>query len=192
MGITVTLIDTHAPDRNAAAVAATVTDTLVPTTPDTLSLRAAEACGLFLQTVHAPQVRLVVNRFRWEDPRQPSLREMIDSAGLRLMGVIPDDPEMAAAQEKGVLAKEAAEDNTIMAFRNIALRFCGEVAVPCRHGRRMRGGLRALPPRFERTKNSAGGRSKVHIADGLRGDHRITEKAPFKESSLKGALRFCD
>ena len=71
-------------------------------------------------------------------------------------------------------------------------RFCGEVAVPCRHGRRMRGGLRALPPRFERTKNSAGGRSKVHIADGLRGDHRITEKAPFKESSLKGALRFCD
>ena len=30
------------------------------------------------------------------------------------------------------------------------------------------------------------------IADGLRGDHRITEKAPFKESSLKGALRFCD
>ena len=71
-------------------------------------------------------------------------------------------------------------------------RFCGEVAVSCRHGRRMRGGLRALPPRFERTKNSAGGRSKVHIADGLRGDHRITEKAPFKESSLKGALRFCD
>lgn len=71
-------------------------------------------------------------------------------------------------------------------------RFCGEVAVPCRHGRRMRGGLRALPPRFERTKNSAGGRSKAHIADGLRGDHRITEKAPFKESSLKGALRFCD
>lgn len=71
-------------------------------------------------------------------------------------------------------------------------RFCGEVAVPCRHGRRMRGRLRALPPRFERTKNSAGGRSKVHIADGLRGDHRITEKAPFKESSLKGALRFCD
>ena len=59
-------------------------------------------------------------------------------------------------------------------------------------GRRMRGGLRALPPRFERTKNSAGGRSKAHIADGLRGDHRITEKAPFKESSLKGALRFCD
>ena len=36
-------------------------------------------------------------------------------------------------------------------------RFCGEVAVPCRHGRRMRGGLCALPPRFERTKNSAGG-----------------------------------
>lgn len=71
-------------------------------------------------------------------------------------------------------------------------RFCGEVAVPCRHGRRMRGGLRALPPRFERTKNSAGGRSKAYIADGLRGDHRITEKAPFKESSLKGALRFCD
>ena len=35
-------------------------------------------------------------------------------------------------------------------------------------------------------------RSKAHIADGLRGDHRITEKAPFKESSLKGALRFCD
>lgn len=60
-------------------------------------------------------------------------------------------------------------------------RFCGEVAVPCRHGRRMRGGLRALPPRFERTKNSAGGRSKAYIADGLRGDHRITEKAPFKE-----------
>jgi hypothetical protein len=56
----------------------------------------------------------------------------------------------------------------------------------------MRGGLRALPPRFERTKNSAGGRSMAHIADGLRGDHRITEKAPFKESSLKGALRFCD
>lgn len=128
MGITVTLIDTHAPDRNAAAVAATVTDTLVPTTPDTLSLRAAEACGLFLQTVHAPQVRLVVNRFRWEDPRQPSLRAMIDSAGIRLMGVIPDDPEMATAQEKGVLAKESADDNTIMAFRNIALRFCGEVA----------------------------------------------------------------
>ena len=71
-------------------------------------------------------------------------------------------------------------------------RFCGEVAVSCRHGRRMRGGLRALPPRFERTKNSAGGRSKAHIADGLRGDHRITKKAPFKESSLKGALRFCD
>lgn len=70
--------------------------------------------------------------------------------------------------------------------------FCGEVAVPCRHGCRMRGGLRALPPRFERTKNSAGGRSKAYIAGGLRGDHRITEKAPFKESSLKGALRFCD
>ena len=29
----------------------------------------------------------------------------------------------------------------------------------------MRGGLRALPPRFERTKNSAGVRSKAYIAD---------------------------
>lgn len=126
LGITVTLIDTHAPDRNAAAVASVVTDTLVITTPDTLSLRAAEACGLFLQGCDAPRVRLAVNRFRFEEPRQPSLRSMIDTAGLRLIGVIPEDPEMAFAQEKGILAKESAEPNTVMAFRSLALRYCGE------------------------------------------------------------------
>ena len=33
---------------------------------------------------------------------------------------------MAFAQEKGILAKESAEPNTVMAFRSLALRYCGE------------------------------------------------------------------
>ncbi|MBP5209380.1 MAG: P-loop NTPase, partial [Clostridia bacterium] len=125
LGADCILLDTHAPDRTAPPLAATVTDTLVVTTPDALSVRAAEQCGVSLSRMGAPRPRLTVNRLDPDAVSSLTLSEMIDLSGLRLIGVVPLDPDMAQAQAQGKMAKEAARPNTVAALRNIACRLAG-------------------------------------------------------------------
>ena len=123
LGISVTLFDSHGLGIYANTMASIATHTLLVVEPTSLSLRGAESCGIFLESIHAPRLKMVVNRYDFDllDPPY-TLAEMIDLAGVSLLGVIPLDMGMADAQSRGMMAKEGAAYNTICAFRNIAHR----------------------------------------------------------------------
>ncbi len=127
LGVSVVLLNTHGPGHHAKTVASVVTDTLLVTHPGALSLHAAEQCGVFLRGIEAPNLRLVINQYNIETA-EPPLISLIDATGVQLIGVIPDDKEMANAQLQGKMAKEGATPNTVCAFRNIAHRLRGQHA----------------------------------------------------------------
>jgi septum formation inhibitor-activating ATPase MinD len=51
---------------------------------------------------------------------------IIDSTSLRLLGIVPYDPELIAAGNKGILMDEMLSFNITHAFDNIAARTLGE------------------------------------------------------------------
>lgn len=130
LGIAVTLIDTHSPtEALTAALAPHVTDTVLLSDSTALSLRAAESCGWQLRRANAPRLRMVLNRIVLDEQQQrPSFMEMIDTASVPLLGILPYDGAIVQMQEKGVTVKEAAHPHTQAAFRNIALRLAGKHA----------------------------------------------------------------
>ena len=127
LGVSVILLNTHGPGLHAKTLASVATDTLLVTHVGALSLYAAEQCGVFLRSIDAPNIRLVINQYDIERA-EPPIISMIDSTGVQLIGVIPDDRDMAEAQLQGKMAKEGATHNTICAFRNIAHRLRGQHA----------------------------------------------------------------
>lgn len=99
---------------------------LVVTTPDPVCARDAAVVGDLL-AARGVSARLVINRLR---PRLvmrgklPDIDEIIDTAGIRLIGVVPEDdaiPFAAAAGDRLPAACPAAR-----CLRNIASRLCGD------------------------------------------------------------------
>ena len=99
---------------------------LVVTTPDLVCARDAQIVGHLLEERHL-SARLIVNRLRPAlvmKGAMPDVDEIIDTAGLQLMGILPEDEAVAVANANG--RPLPADCNASACFDNIARRFLGE------------------------------------------------------------------
>lgn len=107
-------------------VVAAADSALVVTTPDPVCARDAQLVGERL-TALDKKCRLIINRLRPSAVRRgkmPDIDEIIDMAGIQLIGVIPEDEQITLAGAAGQpFPKKGVADTC---FRNIARRFCGD------------------------------------------------------------------
>ena len=124
------LLDTHGghgPEFPLAAAAADAA--LIVTTHQEAALRAAEETQRRLADYGVEKTRLIVNcydRRAAKREKLPGVVEMIDRCTVRLIGVVPYDPEFTQMQISGALAAENPGSPAGKAFCNIARRVCGE------------------------------------------------------------------
>ena len=99
---------------------------LVVTTPDLICARDAGLVADMLEDAGVP-ARLIINRIRVSPVLQgkmPDLDTIIDTAGVQLIGAIPEDEALTIAVANG---RPLPENGVAAAcFRNIARRFCGD------------------------------------------------------------------
>ena len=99
---------------------------LVVSTPDMVCARDAQIIGRLLEEHHLKS-HLLINRLRPSkvmDGSMPDVDEIIDTAGLQLLGIIPEDEEVAVANANG--RPLPADCHAAICFDNIASRFMGE------------------------------------------------------------------
>lgn len=101
---------------------------LVVSNPDPVCLRNAGKTRVLLEQLGIAQQRLVINRFSGRNFRlqgfYPDLDSVIDSAGIRLIAVIPEDPFLAAAAAKSAPAPQKTPG--ALALGRLAARLEGE------------------------------------------------------------------
>ncbi len=101
---------------------------LVVATPDPVCIRASAKTRLELEAAGISQQRLVINRFRAESFRSqkvfPDLDAVIDSAGIRLIAVIPEDGELPSCEASGTPLP--SHSKAALAFDRLAARLEGE------------------------------------------------------------------
>lgn len=113
-------------DEGFRKVADAADDALVVCTPDMLCARDAQLVGEHFRSRGIP-ARLIINRLRTEPVRRgvlPDIDEIIDAAGLQLIGVIPDDEVLAQANADGTAPRE--DSRALYCLENIAARYMGE------------------------------------------------------------------
>ena len=111
-------------------------EALVVTTPDAICARDAQIVGDRLAAANIP-CRLIINHLRVTPVLQgkmPDIDTIIDTAGIQLIGVIPEDEELAVAGANGRPLPDRGPAKE--SFWNIARRFCGE-SVPLMDLRRL-------------------------------------------------------
>lgn len=89
--------------RGFDTAVAGATSALVVTTPDMICARDAQIVSQLLERYRIP-ARLIINRVRTKPVRQgkmPDLDAIIDTAGVQLIGVIPEDEKVAVAGAYG-------------------------------------------------------------------------------------------
>lgn len=99
---------------------------LVVSTPDAICARDAGVVGELLEERDIP-ARLIINRLRVTPVLQgkmPDLDTIIDTAGIQLIGVIPEDEQLTVSVANGRPMPDRGVAHTC--FRNIARRFCGD------------------------------------------------------------------
>ncbi len=98
---------------------------LVVTTPDMVCARDAQIISRLLEDRDIPS-RLIINRLRPSkvmDGSMPDVDEIIDTAGIQLLGIIPEDESVAVANANG---RPLPNDcNAAVCFSNIAQRYLG-------------------------------------------------------------------
>jgi septum site-determining protein MinD len=101
---------------------------LVVTTPDPICLRDCDKVRLLLTQYGVPQQRLIINRFNYTAFRKMScyrdLDGVIDSAGLRLIAVIPEDLRFVSAAANATPFPQ--KSTASMAYDRLAARLEGE------------------------------------------------------------------
>lgn len=102
-------------------------DTLFITvaTPDPVSVRDASAVSLKLGDMNLKS-RLIINRFDYKESRmykQKNIDDIIDTASIRLLGLVPESKEMRMFSLNHRLPRKC---NTAKAFIRIAKRLSGE------------------------------------------------------------------
>ena len=104
---------------------------LLVTGADPASVRDAARAGELLELMGKPEIRLIVNRVseKMASAMKLTVDDVMDQAGLPLMGIVPEDPEviLSAAFGKPLLKKN--KRGAAAACRRIALRLMG-VRVP--------------------------------------------------------------
>ncbi len=99
---------------------------LVVTTPDMVCARDAQIIGNLLEERHL-RSHLLINRLRPSkviDGSMPDVDEIIDTAGIQLLGIIPEDEAVAVANANG--RPLPADCHAAVCFDNISRRFLGE------------------------------------------------------------------
>lgn len=99
---------------------------LVVSTPDMVCARDAQILGHLLEE-RQMRTHLVINRLRPNkvlDGSMPDVDEIIDTAGIQLLGIIPEDEEVAVANANAKPLPAAC--NAAICFDNIAQRFLGK------------------------------------------------------------------
>ena len=99
---------------------------LVVTTPDMVCARDAQILSRLLEDRDVP-ARLLINRLRSSkvlDGSMPDVDEIIDTAGLQLLGIVPEDEAVAVANANG--RPLPSDCNAAICFANIARRYLGE------------------------------------------------------------------
>lgn len=98
---------------------------LVVSTPDMVCARDAQILGHLLDE-RKMRAHLIINRLRPNkvmDGSMPDIDEIIDTAGIQLLGILPEDEEVAVACAN---ARPLPSDcNAAICFGNIARRFMG-------------------------------------------------------------------
>lgn len=100
---------------------------VVVTTTDASSLRDAQRTVMELSGLGRGKVHLVVNRCRKKllKSLHQTIDDAIDTAGLPLLGVIPEDETMPLYAGRGIPLLLSSNDYAARAFRNIARRMVG-------------------------------------------------------------------
>jgi len=101
---------------------------IVVTTTDASSLRDAQHTVMELDRFPAGRLHLVVNRVRGKLLRSlhATIDDAIDTAGLPLLGVVPEDDKLLLAQNRGVPLLLSDSTLAATAYRNIAGRILGK------------------------------------------------------------------
>ena len=100
---------------------------MVVTTTDESSLRDAQRTVMELGHMPRGQIHLVVNRCRKKllKSLHQTIDDAIDTAGLPLLGVIPEDETMPLYAGRGIPLLLTNNDCAAQAYRNIARRIDG-------------------------------------------------------------------
>ena len=99
---------------------------LVVSTPDMVCARDAQILAHLLEAKRL-RTHLIINRLRPAkvmDGSMPDVDEIIDTAGIQLLGILPEDEEVAVANANGRPLPSAC--NAAVCFANIARRFLGD------------------------------------------------------------------
>ena len=100
---------------------------IVVTTTDAISLRDAQRTVMELSHLPRGKIHLVVNRCRKKllKSLHQTIDDAIDTAGLPLLGVIPEDETMALYAGRGIPLMLSENEYAARAYRNIAHRLLG-------------------------------------------------------------------
>ncbi len=134
------IIDTPGDIGEALMLAAGVSDTAYIVSDLTrTAIRAAEKTSDALLRRGVASRALLINRLTGTSAQKAKdeIISVIDNTSLKLVGVIPYDPELITAGNRGILVDEMLSFNVTRAFDNIASRTLGE-------RRRLFAGIRRL------------------------------------------------
>lgn len=105
------------------------TQAVIVTMPDQASVRCAERAARLLEQEQIMRLRLVVNRIRPSMIRygiQNNIDDTMDTIGLPLLGIVPEDEDVIACGSCGRVILEVKKNGAAAAFRNMARRLEGE------------------------------------------------------------------
>jgi septum site-determining protein MinD len=96
--------------------------------PTSTAIRAAERTAAFLAEKGVAKRRLIVNKFTGRSIKKAKeeVISFIDETAVKLIGVVPYDPEIVHAGNAGKLVDEILSGSVSHAFENIACRTMGQ------------------------------------------------------------------
>lgn len=112
------LIDSPAGTGSGFYAAASAADrALVVVNTEPISIRGCKNIGLRLRELKLTDCRLIINRFDrnrfYEMGLYRDLDEVIDEAGMRLIGLIPEDVRVTALSQRGALINRWSQSSVI-------------------------------------------------------------------------------
>ncbi|MGN1096042.1 MAG: P-loop NTPase [Eubacteriales bacterium] len=122
-------IDTPGGVGEPLIFAASVADTAyIIVSPTRAAIRAAERTSFFLRERGIKRERLIINRLCGSSAKKAKseIISIIDDTSVKLIGVVPYDPELIRAGDRGILIDQMLSFNITNAFENIAYRTLGE------------------------------------------------------------------
>lgn len=124
------IIDTPGDAGPALKLASPLSDlSVIVTTHNPASLRAAERTVSVLRSFGAEEHALVINGFSYGETHlgyRPGILSIIDRSGVPLLGIIPYSESIQRYQEEGILVGQTSLHECRAAFDNIAARICGD------------------------------------------------------------------